>query len=272
MKLTHRLEIPPSLQFLKEYWEAHRRWLVKLGGFKDGSYVADYYAVIQSKYLVSGGVGSNVRFESDFRDLQPNVHMVLVDPTVSVLRMIARGLYHFGRRQQSGYRSLSEVLNYLYLRKHFSLIPKYLGQHFLISGLAQNMGAEITAKQIFLKLDIEGAEYALLDDIVSIKEGLTGLCIEFHDLDLPSHREQLHRFLALLQFDLIHVSVNEVCLNPGGFPSILELSLAPPAQEQVHGGALTANTDIHERYLQSANALDGETYYLGWGVNSPKCI
>ena len=38
--------------------------------------------------------------------------------------------------------------------------------------------------KILLKIDIEGSEYRILEDIISIKDSLNALIIEFHDIDL----------------------------------------------------------------------------------------
>ena len=60
----------------------------------------------------------------------------------------------------------------------------------------------------FLKIDIEGAEYTLLVDIVSAGPRLTGLAMELHDL--TAHREQMTRFFATLQPHriLVHLHAN----------------------------------------------------------------
>ena len=39
----------------------------------------------------------------------------------------------------------------------------------------------------FLKLDIEGSEYSLLEDISSLAHLFSGIALEVHDLDERSH-------------------------------------------------------------------------------------
>ena len=41
---------------------------------------------------------------------------------------------------------------------------------------------KISIKKIFLKIDIEGDEYKILDQIIKNSENLTGLVIEFHNV------------------------------------------------------------------------------------------
>lgn len=50
------------------------------------------------------------------------------------------------------------------------------------SAKAQNRSA------LFLKIDIEGFEYRILDEIIQYSDILTGVVIEFHDCDLHMHR------------------------------------------------------------------------------------
>ena len=115
------LEYPSELSFIKQYLtDNNPNFSSKLGGYKDGSYVADYRSIFMSQFLFSGGVGSNVRFESDFYEINKELKVVLIDPTVSVTRMFIRAFYHFLKPQESGFRSLSEVLNYLYFKNEVS--------------------------------------------------------------------------------------------------------------------------------------------------------
>jgi len=252
--MSTKIALPDSLNFLTQHLHLHHPFLVKLGGFKDGSYVADYFAVRRTTLLLSGGVGSNVRFESDFHDLNPNVTVILVDPTVSVLRMVARGFYHFLLQNQSGFRSLGEVFNYKYTRRHATLIKKFLGPQFLVSEILNSRGFQGMKRTVFVKLDIEGAEYALLEDLLSLKDLFTGLCIEFHGLDQVGNRSKLECFLNELQYHIIHLSINEVCYLQGNFPSVLEVSLMPKGLV----GEEMKIPALYPDFLQSSNSLQGD--------------
>jgi hypothetical protein len=253
-----KIQIPENLSFIKKHFSGPNQYLVKLGGFKDGGYVADYFSLIRSKVLISGGVGSNVRFESDFYDINQSVKIVLVDPTVSVIRMIIRGFYHFMKKGQSGFRSLSEVMNYFFLIQYSKLIKKYLGSNFGIQEILSGMNLNTTERNIFVKLDIEGAEYDLLDNIIALKENLTGVCIEFHDLHQEQNRVNLQQFLEQLQFTIVHVSVNEVCVTGNNYPSVLEISLAPKTTIANASDQQTPD----ELYLQASNTFDNELIYF----------
>ena len=62
-----------------------------------------------SQIFISGGVGSDVRFESDFYEINHDVKVVLIDLNVSVAKMFFRPFYLFLKPNESGFRSLSEV-------------------------------------------------------------------------------------------------------------------------------------------------------------------
>ena len=65
---------------------------------------------------------------------------------------------------------------------------------------------------IFLKMDIEGAEYELLDLIVQSQDNVAGIAIEFHE---PlSNIEVICRFALQLNLRVTNVHVNN-CLPKG---------------------------------------------------------
>ena len=49
---------------------------------------------------------------------------------------------------------------------------------------------------IFLKIDIEGSEYRILDSILENQNRISGIAIEFHDCDL--HLDKIKRFIDKL--------------------------------------------------------------------------
>ena len=248
-----KINYPEKLFFLKEYCTKNVDFLVKIGGYKDGGYAVDYRSILQSKILISGGVGSNVRFESDFYDINQNCGIILIDPTTSLLRMLIRGVYHFFKKNQSGYRSLSDVLNYLFLKKKSLLIKKYLGNKFNLNDIKKDYINLKYKNNIFLKLDIEGSEYELLPSIIENKSMFSSICIEFHGLDIESNVNELILFIEKLNFDIIHISINELSLNQTNVPSILEISFAPKN---------CFNTFDFSEFLQNSNTFNNEPYFF----------
>jgi hypothetical protein len=84
---------------------------------------------------------------------------------------------------------------------------------------------ETAGDAIFLKIDIEGSEYRILDDILKHAQRLTAVAIEFHDVDL--HRERLSSFLDQLRdFEIVYLHPNNCGgVDAAGDPLVLEMTL-----------------------------------------------
>ena len=61
-----------------------------------------------------------------------------------------------------------------------------------------------------LKIDIEGSEYRILDDILKYQDKIAGLVIEFHNVDL--HKDIISDFLKKFNLSLCHIHGQ----NPSG--------------------------------------------------------
>ena len=71
-------------------------------------------------------------------------------------------------------------------------------------------------KKFFLKIDIEGDEYKILDQIIKNSENLTGLVIEFHDVSrnikmIETFIQKLHLILLInlgqMGFTMIYFTI-----------------------------------------------------------------
>lgn len=83
-------------------------------------------------------------------------------------------------------------------------------------------------KDVFLKIDIEGAEYRILDQIVENRDKLSGLVMEFHDIDI--HEEKIGSFLDAMKEDFVLVHFhpnNSWVFGAEEFCPAVEISLMP---------------------------------------------
>ena len=81
--------------------------------------------------------------------------------------------------------------------------------------------------QVFLKIDIEGSEYEILDQIVSIKKKIQGIVIEFHEV--TSNLDKIESFLKAIEDDLklVHIHANNWSTQGlDDIPSSIELSFS----------------------------------------------
>ena len=78
-----------------------------------------------------------------------------------------------------------------------------------------------------MKIDIEGSEYEILDQIVSIKDKIQGLVIEFHNVSKNLHT--IENFLKKIEdyLNLVHIHANNYSVKEANqFPEALELSIS----------------------------------------------
>lgn len=88
-----------------------------------------------------------------------------------------------------------------------------------------NIVQALNHDRIFLKCDIEGAEYPVLDEIIRQSGRMTGLVIEFHEM--WNHMEEITNFISKLHLRLIHFHANTwgyMKRNGQGIPSVIELT------------------------------------------------
>jgi hypothetical protein len=113
-------------------------------------------------------------------------------------------------------------------------------------------------ERFFLKLDIEGAEYELLNSIVENKNRIDGICIEFHDLNKIENLLLLKEFVRQLDFNILSVSINELSINESAEPNIIEVSFSPKI------GIKWPRELDESYYLQSCNTQKGETIVFNY--------
>ena len=166
--------------------------LVRLGKANDGGYLVNKLDIARTEHLVSLGIGTDYSFEQEFAKLtQCQVHGY--DGSITCNDDFFRGSNSFESRNITTAAELDAILY----------------------------------TNTFLKCDIEGAEYALLDSIIKNSSRLTGIVIELHNLTSNINAVNIANFLCKLQQRLVHVHVNNYFYYKtpqGPIPDILELS------------------------------------------------
>jgi len=81
---------------------------------------------------------------------------------------------------------------------------------------------------IFLKIDIEGSEYRILDDIIKNQNKFCGLISEFHSVDL--HKTRIIKFIKELNMNLVHIHGqnigNKSYIDKDGDPTQIEMTFS----------------------------------------------
>ena len=182
--------------------------LIRLGRDHDGGYLADPESVIQAKQLLSFGIAADWSFEKDF--LRRNdVPLLAYDATISAKKLFRRTVLNLLRFRIRKLFSYSRVFVDYYLfftgtRAHRRLNIGYDSKKSI--SLQTLFSKERPKLPVFIKMDIEGSEYRVLDDLLKYSSSISSLVVEFHDIDL--HQEKILSFIQKFPLTLVHVHGN----------------------------------------------------------------
>jgi len=211
-----RLKLPDSLQVLRPL---HLENLVRLGKPADGGYVVPNHVLLSAKSLLSFGVGRDWSFERDLLAVNPNLTIHAYDHTVNERMFLASifvGLSKFATRKMSIRDVAGRLMDYAAYRKIFFSSK---GIHFRERVYNRNdRPTDTTVKQafsrlgketpVFVKIDIEGGEYRIIEDLLQFENLIPLLLIEFHDT-CPFRELFLKKIDEILQsFEIAHIHGN----------------------------------------------------------------
>jgi hypothetical protein len=206
--------------------------LARLGSPNDGGYVVPLDAVIASNALISFGLAHDWRFERDFRKHNPGATIHCYDPTVSLLtafQFSAGQLLRFLLRFKTRYLARTATwIDYIAFFRANAVHFKQRVWHDRQdnSATVDDAFARLASgSQVFAKLDIEGSEYRILDDLLRYSPNITAIAIEFHDVDIVtglfnSLVERIKR-----DFYIVHIHANNMGgMAPFHFPIAPEIT------------------------------------------------
>jgi len=224
--------------------------LVRIGRACDGGYVVSLRTVANADLLIGLGINDDWSFESDYLNRFPDAHLVAVDGSVSTgffrrraildgvdaVRYAMRGQLSNARQALESTRRNGQVSSEF--RKFFShpnrrFVKEMLSQGgiggFCWSDLIRIVESDVPMPtRYFVKMDIEGAEFRVLPELLPYADRISGLAIEFHNCDLLW--ERLMEIIDQLSeaFVIVHTHGNNWggLIKGTGVPEVLELSLA----------------------------------------------
>lgn len=186
--------------------------LKRVGKDNDGGYLVDLNSIKNSKSLISFGINDDWSFEESFSKLNLTCKIFCYDNNLSsyfLLKNFFKNLFFFRFKFKDIYFYFKKIILFYFFFKKNSLKKNMISYNFLKNLINDNH----FDTPIFLKIDIEGWEYRILNDILEIREILSGLVIEFHNVDL--HLDKIVDFINKINLELIHVHANN-----GGIPKL----------------------------------------------------
>lgn len=195
--------------------------LIRLGKAEDGGYLVGKDSVKNSNFLLSFGISDDWNFEKDF--IKSNkVKFLCFDDHISVKFFLKRIFYKifffpFIQEKKSLFKEIFKLIDFIKFFDRTRLIIKKISY-----GSLEQILSEINNKNIFLKVDIEGYEYRILDEILKYQDYFSGCVIEFHDVDL--HEPRISNFIKNFDLELVHIHGNNYSQIYMHNPTVLELT------------------------------------------------
>lgn len=195
--------------------------LIRLGKKNDGGYLISYQDVLNTKNFIGFGVGEDCSFELDFLKLN-DVAISLYDKDSRASNNLYQNQFHSNRKFHT----------------------KNIGNGF------DEISVESVLKDtdsVFLKCDIEGNEYNILDDIMMHDRIFSGLVIEFHDIAQYKNFNLVTNFIGKTRLKLVHLHINNYMYyktENGVVPDVIELTFT------------SSENIIYDKNLTLPNVLD----------------
>ena len=226
-------------KFLKPY-HIKLSNLIRIGPKTDGGYVIDKRVLNKTKILITCGLNDDWEFEKSFLKQKPAIKIITFDHTVNQdfwVKRFKKDIIHFLLLKKLRISKILDIFKFInyYLffrenRKHYIkkvVLKKKNNEEITIPKILKNYD------KVFLKVDIEGDEYEILDDIKKNSKKIIFLVIEFHSLH--KNIEKIKKFLNKLDLKIIHIHANNYGgIDKYGNPKVIELSLLNTKEVKVN--------------------------------------
>jgi hypothetical protein len=203
--------------------------IIRLGKNNDGGYLVNSEDVYKTNRLISFGIGGDISFEESF------------------LRMNRCPADLYDDRDFEDQNFLNDNC-----RVHKATIGD---QGIRLTDLLKEDDCNV-----FLKCDIEGAEYDILDDIIRSSKVFSGFAIEFHDIHQYHRFNLLTNFISKIDQKLVHIHVNTwsyVVDNQNQYiPSVVEMGFSSSSNLRYHKNLMLPHP------LDMSNDPDNEDFKL----------
>ena len=220
-----------SFNYLRPFDEPD---LIRLGKKNDGGYIVSKKSLESGNCLLTFGMSNEWSFEEDFIKYNSKNYVHIYDHTVDLNFFLLRlyksikRIFYFKSNFINISEKISELIKFIKLSK--SKIKHYKNKisnekSFISRSLKESLEETECYGKLILKIDIEGDEFEILNDINLYSDKIHTLIVEFHELD-----KKLNDFEKLIkninkEFYIIHIHGNNYSkCGENGIPNTLEIT------------------------------------------------
>src|SRR6056300_522783 len=190
-------------QYLKPFETSYEN-LIRLGNKFDGGYVIDKRVIDKTETIIACGLNDEWSFEKAFQNKNKRINKL-----INIID------YYFFFKNKN---------------KHFKkkIVKNSINK---LSEISINEAIR-DKNNVLLKIDIEGDEYNILNDVDKNFDRLNLLIIEFHDLQ--KNLIKIKEFLENTQMKNIHINANNYgMIDETGIPQVIEMTLINPKKFEI---------------------------------------
>jgi len=205
--------------------------LIKIGSNEDGGYVIPKESIKKTDILYSFGLETNWNFEEEFYNAA-KCKIFVYDHSVNWKTFLLSGLKspktifnYFKYRNFFGNKNVHHIKKMIHPAESYKLSStNNTNNPYELTDINKIID-KTSNESLFFKIDIEGSEYRILDQLVKYSSKINTLVIEFHDCDL--NFDKIKNFIDNIDLELVHLHVNNWSfLSSNGFPGAIELTFS----------------------------------------------
>lgn len=225
------IELDKKFEFLAPF---KMEGMIRIGANSDGGYVVPKILVDKCEVLVSLGVSCDWSFDRHFSLLNPSIFVHGYDFSISgtlfkksAIKGILKFLLFIGSFKEVKYRfNLYQSYKSFFSGKNIHFEERVFNKNFEDFDVTiDQIFRRIDGINCFLKVDIEGAEYRIIDDILRYEQCIPGMVLEFHDTE--PYRIQFIDSVKKLQkkYKIVHLHINNSTgVASDGLPETIEIT------------------------------------------------
>ena len=214
--------------------------LVRIGPKKDGGYVIDKRVIEKSEVIITCGLNDDWEFERDFLNKNTSSRVEAYDHTVDRyfwLNRFRKDFIAFLLLKKITPRQILDIIKYVSYLNFFKGKNKHHIKKIVSRKNDENNQATISEaigsnENIILKIDIEGDEFKILEEIDKNLDKINLLVIEFHDMQ--KNLKKVENFIENTKLKNIHINANNYgMLDEKGIPQVIEMTLINPKKFEI---------------------------------------